>query len=155
MQESDSTLVEPLCVTVIGVASDAGKASSTLVKVDKKYENSVESDKSSEAKKAGMSVSNGSGKKSPAKNPKLTTDNKLEQFEQKWSEKFSSLEAMLLSKIFNQPHPTFHSVVGPTTKSPPAGAVDNNQSFFKPQTDQSTGTDQLTSHWSSAAFIPA
>ena len=99
-----------------------------------------------------MSVSKGSGKKSPAKNAKLTTDNKLEQLDQKWSERFSPLEEMLLSKIFNQPAPVFQSVVGSSTKPPPACAVDNNQPFLKPQTDhQSTGTDQLTGHCSSAA----
>ena len=43
MQESDSTLVEPSSVTVIGVTSDIRKSSSTPAKVDKKRENSVES----------------------------------------------------------------------------------------------------------------
>ena len=49
---------------------------------------------------------------------------------------------MLLSKTFNQPEPVFQSVVGPRSKPPPAGAVDNNQPFFKPQTDQPTTTQQ-------------
>ena len=53
---------------------------------------------------------------------------------------------MLLSKTFNQPDPTFQSVVGPIAKPPPAGAVDNNQPFFKPPTDQLTTSQQeLTS----------
>ena len=60
------------------MTSDVLNISNTPAKVDKKCENSVESDKSSKSKKAGMSVSNGSGKKSPAKNPKLTSDNKVE-----------------------------------------------------------------------------
>ena len=33
-------------------------------------------------------------------------------------------------------------MVGPTTKPPPAGAVDNNQPFFKPHTDQLTTSQQ-------------
>ena len=142
MQESDSTLIEPSSVTVIGVATDIGKTSSIPAKVDKKHENSVESDKSSKAKKAGPSVSKGSGKKSLAKHPKLTTDNKLEQLDKKWYERFSRMEAMLLSKTFNQPAPVFQSVVGPSTNPPPADALDNNQPFFKPQTDQPTTNQQ-------------
>ena len=84
MQESDSTLVEPSSVTVIGVATDVQQASSTPAKVYKKHENSVESDKSTKARKAGTSGSKGCGKKSLTKNPKLTTDNKLAQLHQKW-----------------------------------------------------------------------
>ena len=48
----------------------------------------------------------------------------------------------MLSKTFNQPDPVFHSEVGPTAKPPPAGAVDNNQPFFKPQTDQLSTNQQ-------------
>ena len=156
MQESDGTLVEPLSVTVVGVASNVKLASSAPEKVTRKHENSVQSDKSTSTRKAGTSGSKGSGKKSPAKNPKLITDNKLEQLDQKWPERFSRLEAMLLSKTFTQSDPVFQSVVGSTTNPPPARIVDNNQPFFNPQTDhQSTGTNQLTSHCSSAAFTPA
>ena len=49
---------------------------------------------------------------------------------------------MLLSKTFNQPDPVFQSVVGPTAKHPPASAVDNNQPFFKSQTDPLTTSQQ-------------
>ena len=80
--------------------------------------------------------------KSPAKTTKLTTDNKLEQLDQKWSERFSRLEAMLLSKTLNQSEPVFQSVVVPPAKPPPAGVVDNNQPFLKPQTDQPTTSQQ-------------
>ena len=117
-------------------------ASSSPANSNKKRENSADSNRNSKEKKAGTSVCKGSGKKSLAKIPKLTTDNKLEQRDQKWSERFSLLEAMLLSKTFNQPDPVFQSLVGPITKHPPAGAVDNNQPFFKLQTDQPTTTQQ-------------
>ena len=153
MQESDSTLIEPSSVTVIEIASDVQQASSTPAKVTKKCENSVESDKSTSTRKAGTPGSKGSVKKSPAKSSKLTTGNKLEQLDQKWSERFNKLEAMLLSKTFNQPEPVFHSVVGPTAKPPPASAGDNNQQPVseQPTNHQSTGTNQLTGHCSSAA----
>ena len=75
-------------------------------------------------------------KKSPAKSNRATTDSKLQLLDQKWSERFSRLEAMPLSKNFNQQEPTFQPLVVSPTKPPPAGAVDNNQPFFKPQNDQ-------------------
>ena len=83
MQESDSTLVEPSSVTVIGVATDAQQASSTLT-YKRKHENSIESNKNTKERKTGTSVSKDSVKKSPAKTTKLSTDCKLEQLDQKW-----------------------------------------------------------------------
>ena len=38
---------------------------------------------------------------------------------------FSRLEAMLLSRSFNQPEPVFQPVVVCPSKPPPAGAIDN------------------------------
>ena len=40
----------------------------------------------------------------------VSTDNKLEAMDLKWSERFSRLEAMLLSKSISQPAPAFQSV---------------------------------------------
>ena len=55
MQESDSTLLEPSFVIVIGVATYVQQASSTPAKVNKKCENSVECYKSTKTRKAGTS----------------------------------------------------------------------------------------------------
>ena len=111
-------------------------------KVDKKHENSFESDRSVKSKKqAGTSVSKSSGRKSRVKNPQIFTDNKLEQFVQKWSETFSRLEAILLSRLLTSQIQLF-SLIGPTNKPPPTDAVDNNQHFFKPQTDQPATSQQ-------------
>ena len=38
-------------------------------------------------------------------------ENKLEQLDQKWSERLSRLEAMLLSKTFTQPEPAVQPIV--------------------------------------------
>ena len=57
MQESDSTVVEPSSVTIIGVATDVQQASSTPSKVNKKREHFEESSRSTKEKKAGTSVS--------------------------------------------------------------------------------------------------
>ena len=70
--------------------------------------------------------------RSPVKVAKLPTDSKVEAMDQKWSEHFSGLEAMLLSQSFNQPEPVFQPVVVSPAKPPPAGDVDNTQSFFEP-----------------------
>ena len=51
MQESDSTLVEPSSVTVIGVATDVSQASSSPANSSKKRENSVDSNRSSKKRK--------------------------------------------------------------------------------------------------------
>ena len=81
-----------------------------------------------------------------AKVAKPSTDNKLEAMDQKRLECFSRLEAMLLSKSFNQPEPVFQSVVVSPAKPPPAGAVDNTQPFFEPQpTDRPTTTHRAKS----------
>ena len=152
MEESDSTLVEPSSVTVIGVAKDVHQASSTPAKVTKKRENSVESNRSTKERKAGASVSKGSVRKSPAKSTKLTTDNKLEQLDKKWSERFSGLEAMLLSESVNQPdfnlwsdlHLNLHHPVLPTTTNYSSSLRQTNRPL-------SAGTNQLTGHCSSAA----
>ena len=47
---------------------------------------------------------------SPAQSSTVSTDNKLEAMDLKWSERFSRLEAMLLSKSISQPAPAFQSV---------------------------------------------
>ena len=63
-------------ITVIGVATDVSQAGSSPAGSNKKRENSVDSNRSLKERKDGTYVSKGCGKKSLAKNPKLTTDNK-------------------------------------------------------------------------------
>ena len=50
-------------------------------------------------------------KKSPAKVAKPSTDSKLELLDQKWPERFSRLEAVLLSRTFNPPETVFKPTV--------------------------------------------
>ena len=64
---------------------------------------------------------------------KPSTDSKLEQLDQKWSECCNRLEATLLSKTFTQPDSVFQPVVVSPAKPPPAGAVDITQPFYEPQ----------------------
>ena len=106
-EESNSTLVDPALVTVIGVAKDREglnqkEASSTPsgVKAKKCCSGSEELSCSCERQRKAVM-------KSLAKTTRATTDNKLKLLDQKWSERFSRFEAMLLSKSFNKPEPTF------------------------------------------------
>ena len=68
-------------------------------------------------------------KKSLAKVAKLSKDSKLEAMDQKWSERFSRLETMLLSRSFNQPELVFQPVVISPAKPPPASVIDNTELF--------------------------
>ena len=143
IEESSSTLVDPTLVTVVEVAKDSQQSSSTPSKAEKgqSSEESKRSTKDRKSDSAGKDKGK-SVKKSPSKASKLTTDNKLEQLNQKWSERCSRLETMLLSKTLSQPEPVFSSVAVSPAQTPPVGAVDNNQPFFQPQNNQPTTNQQ-------------
>ena len=68
----------------------------------------------------------------------------------KWSERFSRLEAMLLSKSLSQPAPTFQPVKVTPVKPPPVSALDNTEPFFAP----ARSTDQLVSSQQQASDHP-
>ena len=123
-------------MSVIGVASSTPDAKAKKRQSSEESKEVIDRKTDSSVKDKGKSV-----KKSPAKTSKLT-DNKLEQLDQEWSERFSRLEAMLLSKTFTQLELVFQSVVVPPPKPPPAGAVDYNQPLFQPQNDQPTASQQ-------------
>ena len=151
IQESSSTLVDPALVSVLGVAKDGQglnqeEASSTPG--TKVKESKEESSSSNAPKEKGKS-------RKQARVTKPSTDSKLEKLDQKWSDRFNRLEAMLLSTAFQQPEPVFQPVVVSPAKPPPVCAVDNIQPFFQPQTDhRSTATDQPTGLSFSAACSP-
>ena len=58
------------------------------------------------------------------------TDSKIAQFDQKWSDKFNHLEALVMTRTLE---PTFLSDVKViSTHSPPAGAIKDTEPFVKP-----------------------
>ena len=72
--------------------------------------------------------------KAPSKGKKsvesTSTDSKISQLDEKWSERFNRLEALLLSKSFQ---PTFSSEVRVTpTHSPPTDIAKDSEPFFQP-----------------------
>ena len=156
MAESGSTLVDPSLVSVIGLAEDnelksSEEASTTPVgakvkKTNKSLEAASSTPEVAKIKKPDKTpdskVAKGKSAKkrhsSPVKSSTVSTDHKLEAMDLKWSECFSRLEAMLLSK--SQSSCTFLPVVKVTpVKPPPAGALDTSEPFFAP----TTSTDLL------------
>ena len=142
----ECTLVDPALVSVIGISTNGDKsseeASSTPVvaKTKKNAESldevsNVSNVKAKKIKSPGTSVVKDKAKKrhsSPAKYTKGSTDNKLEAMDLKWSERFSRLLSMLLSKTLSQPEPSFQPVKVTPVKPPPAGATEKVEPVFAP-----------------------
>ena len=128
----DGTLVDPSTVSVIGAVSDKASVSSPPDSVpDKK----PKKDKPSTSKSKKMVE-------------KSTTDKKMEELDQKWSDRFNRLEALLLSKSFQ---PTFSSAVKVTsTHSPPSSIAKDTEPFFQPTSSEHIGQDSSALHQSAS-----
>ena len=95
----------------------------------------------------------------PAKKS-TSTDARLEAMDQKWSEGFSCLGALFLSKSMEKSDPTFQTLKM-SAKSPPAGAVKVSELFIPPKpadrpvmaTDEACLEAQLTDPQLSALII--
>ena len=109
------TLVDPSLVTVMGVVDgqstsrSPGLSDQPVEKKKKKEDKKASSEKSVKADKSVKSSSHRTSSTS-------STDQKLEVMEQKWSDRFNRLEALLLSKSLDRPQePVFTTVkVAPT-----------------------------------------
>ena len=103
-------LVDPSLVSVVGVAS-----------TDSKPMKSPETDTKDKQKKKHSTLVK-----------KFTTDAKAEAMDQRWSERFSRLEALFLSKSMEKSDPTFQTVKM-LAQSPPASAVKGSEPFILPK----------------------
>ena len=130
------TLVDPSLVTVMGVVD--GQSASGLSDLSEK---SAENKKKKEDKKVSSSK--------PVKPDKPVQ--KLEVMEQKWSDRFNRLEALLLAKTLDR-EPTFSTVKVAPTHAPPATAI-SSEPFIKPP-GQSSSSSQ-PSHPPAASMSPA
>ena len=63
---------------------------------------------------------------------KSSQDARFDQLDQKWSERFNRLEALLLAKYLEQPGPAFTTVKVTPTHSPPKIVV-SSKPFIRPQ----------------------
>ena len=105
-------LVDPDTVSVIGVVGESSSAQTSSAPPEKKSKK----DKAPTKGKKSVEVS--------------STDSKISQLDDKWSERFNRLEALLLSKSFQ---PAFSSEVRVTpTHSPPADIAKDTEPFFQP-----------------------
>ena len=94
----------------------------------------AEKKKKVEEKKNSVKSKSSSSTSRPAA---VSTDQRFEELDQKWSDRFNQLEALLLAKTLDQPQqePTFSTVNVLPAHSPPAKVI-RSQPFIKP-TDQS------------------
>ena len=142
------TLVDPSLVTVMGVVD--GQSASGLSDLSEK---SAEKKKTKEDKKVSSSkpVKPDKPVKSSHRPSADSTDQKLEVMEQRWSDRFNRLEALLLAKTLD-PEPTFSTVKVTPTHAPPATAI-SSEPFLKPS-GQSSSSSQ-PSHPPAASMSPA
>ena len=121
-----SSLIDPSSVTVVGAVDDQrmlqtpGSSSGAEKKKDKKP--ASEKPKSS---------------KSKSTNPKPSTssaDDRIDELDKKWADRFNRLEALLLAKSIDQPEPTFQAPKVAPTHPPPVGAVKSSAPFLRPST---------------------
>ena len=119
--KDSSELVDPASVSVIGVVGQQDTTQQTEP-VKSPSSSSMPPEKKSKKEKVVVKA-----KKSSASS---STDSKLADLDSKWSERFSRLEALLLSKTFQ---PTFSSEVKVTpSHSPPTNIPRDSEPFFQP-----------------------
>ena len=149
------TLVDPSSVTVMGVVDgqstsrSPGLSDQPVEKKKKKEDKMASSEKSVKADK---SVKSSSHRPSSS----TSTDQKLEVMEQKWSDRFNRLEALLAKSLDRPQEPVFATVKVAPTHAPPASVV-STEPFLKPA-DQplhrpSTSTLPATDPASSATYL--
>ena len=124
-QDSEQ-LVDPSSVSIIGAVADQGsvKSPAPIPPPDKK----PKKDHKKDSKKEKSPSTKASKSHSPS------TDAKITEPDNKWSERFSRLEALIMAKSF-EPTPTFSSTVkvGPT-HSPPHDVENVSEPFIRPFT---------------------
>ena len=131
------TLVDPSLVMVMGVVdgqSPAGPSDLSDKPVEKrKKEEQKKEKKATTSKKPDKSV------KSSHRPSTESTDQKLELMEQKWSDRFNRLEALLLAKTLD-----ISTVKVTPTHAPPANAI-SSQPFLKPSSSSQPSDRPATS----------
>ena len=120
-----------LCVSNRAVDGQGTLQSPIYSESAEKKVKKVEKDKGSTSKAKELS------KKAvkPADKPtKSSADSKIAELDQKWSDWFNWLEALLMGRTLDK-KPTFQTVKVALTHSPPAGVVRSSNPFIKPPTD--------------------
>ena len=126
-QDSSSSLIDPYVVTVVGAVDDQGIVKSPGSSSDKKKKQNTDKPKAQTSK-----VSKADKPSKSLKPTKSSQDSRFDQLDQKWSERFNRLEALLLAKSLEQPAPAFTTVKVTPTHSPPKTVV-SSKPFIRPQ----------------------
>ena len=87
-------------------------------------------DKKSHSSKQAKSGQEKPAKSSTPKPHKSSADARIEELDQKWSDRFNRLEALLLVKTLDKPEPTFGTVKITPTTSPPVGITRTSEPFI-------------------------
>ena len=124
---NSSTLIDPSSVTVVGAVDGQGMVQSPGSSSSTKKKKSSSSDKKPTTKHSKSS-------EKPAKSPttlRSSADARIDELDQKWSDRFNRLEALLLAKTMDK-EPTFSTVkVAPTSSAPP-GIAKSSEPFIRP-----------------------
>ena len=135
------TLVDPSLVTVMGVV-DGQSPSGPPDLSDKLVEKKKEEKKKKKATTS-KPVKPDKSVKSSHRPSTESTDQKLEVMEQRWSDRFNRLEALLLAKTLDRV-PTFSAVKVTPTHAPPANAI-SSEPFLKPSSSSQPSHRPATS----------
>ena len=150
---NSSTLIDPSCVTVVGAVDGQGMVQSPGSSSSAKKKKSSSSDKKPPTKHSKSS-------EKPAKSPttlRSSADARIDELDQKWSDRFNRLEALLLAKTMDK-EPTFSTVkVAPTSSAPPGitnKPVRSQAKWYGFVSDQQKGdatSEKTVSSWSTDA----
>ena len=138
---SSSSLIDPSSVTVVGavdaqgILQSPGSSSGKKKKSNpaEKVKSSSSKDKAATTEKPSKSLSSKAHRSSP--------DTRIEELDQKWSERFNGLAALLLAKSLDRQELTFASIKVAPAHSPPAESAISSKPFIRPQASDLSVTD--------------
>ena len=134
-----SSLIDPSSVTVVWAVDDQGilQSPGSSSGADKKKK-----DKKTTSEKPKSSKSSEKPSKSVETKPsRSSADDRIDELDRKWADRFNRLQALLLAKSLDQPEPTFQAPKVAPTHPPPVGAVKSSAPFIRLSTDQPTSSD--------------
>ena len=133
-----SSLTDPSSVTVVGAVDDQGilQSPGSSSGADKKKDKKTTSEKPKSSKSSDKPI-----KSVETRPSRSSADDRIDELDKKWADRFNRLESLLLSKSLDQPEPTFQAPKVAPTHPPPVGAVKASALFIRPSTDQPASSD--------------
>ena len=137
---SSSSLIDPSSVTVVGAVDDQGILQSPGLSSGKKKK-AVSSEKTkAHSSKDLKACAEKPSKSSSVKSYRSSADSRINELDQKWSDRFNRLGALLLAKTLDRPEPAFTTVKVTPAHSPPSESVISAKPFIRPS-DGGQGSD--------------